>query len=157
MMRDELESFFADPSAENYLRVRRRVLGYRRAPVPEQIALVEIDFRSGAYDRVRSELPRLLPHWKLSPRFYRLAGLTALESGDDEGARVDRFLHETCLLGILATGEGDADAPYRITYASDVDEVLEHLGAPVRGKSLVRGPDGLCNVVHSDTRDFWFA
>ncbi len=157
MKRDDLEAFFADPSAENYLRVHRRIRRYRRLPKAAQIARLDSLFCDRAFDQVREQADKLLPHWMLSPRLYRLSGLAAYELRDGEAAQIDSFLYQTCLQGLQATGSGQPESPFVVTYSSDIGELLEHLGFREMRRSLVRGPAGICEVVENTAgREIWF-
>jgi hypothetical protein len=157
-MQEQLERFFAQPSAENYLRARQCLLARRRRPQPAALMKLQTLFEAGRFADVRQQMDTLLPAWGLAPRLYWLGAAAAWQLGDPQAAELDRFLYHTCLEGILATGDGRRSAPYHITYASDQGPVLKHLGWTAAGVRLVRGPEGLCDVVNiGPRRRLWFA
>jgi len=158
-MHEELERFFAHPGPRNYLRVRERVLScYGRRVRSDQLAhLVEL-FVAGRHRQLRVRIEEMMPAWALSPAVYYLGACAALELDDFEAAELDRFVYQCCLQGVMATGCGSAARPFRITYASDVDEVLNKLGLTRERISLERGKHGLCDVAHcAGGEKIWFA
>jgi hypothetical protein len=158
-MHEELQRFFAHPGPRNYLRVRERVLSRRGRRIHSgQLAnLVEL-FVAGRHRELREQIDEMMPAWALSPAVYWLGACAALELDDTAAAELDRFVYQCCLQGIMATGNGGAARPYRITYASDVDEVLNKLGLTRERISLQRGRHGLCDVAHcAGGEQIWFA
>ncbi|GIW93299.1 MAG: hypothetical protein KatS3mg110_1340 [Pirellulaceae bacterium] len=150
-------TFFSEPTGRNYLRVRQRVLKYRRQPKVDELLKVELLFEQEQYEEVRAEAAKLLPRWGLSPRLYRLSGLAAWQLQDRQAAELDKFLYDACLAGIQGTGDGSPSRPYWVIYPSDPDELLEQMGMEVAGRSLVRGPWGPAELVESrDGRVWWF-
>jgi hypothetical protein len=114
-------------------------------------------FRLKRYAEVRGRLEKILPAWVLSPRAYWLGASAARYLGDTQAAELDRFLYQTCLQGILNTGQGTRRQPYWITYASDEPCVLAALGSEARTTRLIRMDSGLCDVVRTGTRrQLWF-
>lgn len=157
-MQEELEFFFADPCGSNYLRVRRRILRYGRRAFLGQLARLSGLSAHGQHKRVRTEIDRMMPRWALSPRVYQLGAHAAWLLGDTDAARLDRFLWETCLAGILDTGLGTASEPYWITYPSDIADVVARLGLSCQSSALQRGSRGLCDVIETASgRVLWFA
>lgn len=156
-MRDMWRDFLLEPTARNYLRVRQRILRYRRRPdIAELARLVEL-FETRQFAALVCQAEKLLPRWSLCPRFYRLTGLAYYELGKHQEAQIDRFLYESCLLGILATGDGSQDIPFWVTYPPDPDEVVEHLQVVPRRRVITRGAHGVCEVIQADEgRQWWF-
>ena len=147
-MQNELERFVGRPTGRNYLRVRARILeAAEPRPEPQDLIALESHFVEGRYVAVREAMDQMLPAWSLSPRFYWMGAAASLELGDQEEAEVDRFLYQTCLQGLLATGDGSIELPYLLTYASDEEEVLYRLRLQRERSALVRSPQGLCDVV----------
>ncbi len=156
-MQNELERFVARPTGRNYLRVRSHLLrsanGRRES---RELTNLEALFAQRHYAAVREAMEAMLPTWSLSPRFYWLGSVAALELQDQEGAEVDRYLHQTCLQGLLATGSGSHELPYWITYASDAEELLHRLGLQREKAALVRSPHGLSQVLSCQNgRELW--
>ncbi len=156
-MQNVWHTFFNEPNGRNYLRVRQRILKYRRKPQIEELSHIQALFEQGEYQLVRLEAARLLPRWGLSPRLYRLTGLAAWELKDLEAAELDKFLFDACLQGILATGEGTVSLPYWVIYPSDPDELLDRLGLKIKRRFLMRATCGPAERVDSeDGRSWWF-
>ncbi|MCC9605606.1 hypothetical protein LOC68_22105 [Blastopirellula sp. JC732] len=108
------------------------------------------DFRE-AYWRT-TEMPFA---WVASPAAHFFAGVAASEMGCYGEADLERFLFQTMLEGILATGDGSAAAPYRITHLSDENDLLAYFsvtqGNSQRvGQQLLRQADRLIDAVHCD-------
>jgi len=158
VIRDLWTAFLTQPTAKNYLRVRQRIFSYRRRPdASELVQLAEL-FETGQFATLLQQARKLLPRWSLCPRFYRLTGLAALETGDQEAAQVDKLLYDCCLQGILATGDGSQSRPFWVTYTVDPDEVLDHLGQEARVRYVARGVTGTCEVVETARgTELWFS
>lgn len=93
--------------------------------------------------------------WVASPAAHFFAGVAANEMGCYGEADLERFLFQTVLEGLLATGDGSADAPYQITHLSDENDILAYFsvtqGTSQRvGQQLLRSADRLIDVVHCD-------
>lgn len=157
-MQDDLQKFFAHPGPRNYLRVRERFLSRRRRGAqPAQLAkLIEL-FAAGRFARVRARIEAMLPAWGLAPAVYWIGSCSALELGDEPAADLDRFLYHSCIRGIMSTGDGSENKPFRITYACDVDEVLHVLGLARERMLVCRGKQGLCDVAEcASGEQLWF-
>jgi hypothetical protein len=157
-MQNELERFIGRPTGRNYLRVRDCILGDTgRHPDPEDLAELEVHWVEGRYQALCERMEDLLPEWGLSPRFYWLGAVAARELGELEAAETDRFLYQTCLRGLLDTGDGSLESPFLLTYASDEEELLHRLQLDRTSSALVRSPHGLCHVVSGqDGRELCF-
>ncbi|EAQ78284.1 hypothetical protein [Blastopirellula marina] len=96
--------------------------------------------------------------WVASPAAHFFAGIAAHEMGCYGEADLERFLFQTMLEGLLATGDGTAEAPYEITHVSDENDILAYysisLGKNRRvGQQLVRQADRLIDVVYCGDLD----
>lgn len=157
-MHEDLQRFFAHPGPRNYLRVRERLYSRRRRARAEQLVELVTLFSAARYAAVRGQIDTMMPAWALSPAVYWIGACAALETGDNPAAELDRFLYQCCLQGILATGHGDAARPLRITYSSDIDEVLYRKGLAREQMTLERGKQGLCDVALCTTGEqVWFS
>ena len=77
---------------------------------------------------------------------------------DEEGVELEQFQFDACLSGLLASGDGSKDTPYRVTYTSDVGDLLSALGKTSLAQHLVQRPDGCFDLVScADGVELWFA
>lgn len=93
--------------------------------------------------------------WVASPAAHFFAGMAANEMGCYGEAELERFLFQTMLEGLLATGDGSADAPYQVTHFSDENDILAYFSVTQGtcgrvGQQLLRRADRLIDVVHCD-------
>lgn len=161
-MHEELQTFLESPTARTYRRVREALL--------EEMAAGEVAATSGSalaeladlaaaedYAALLKLTDDLQPAWALSPRVHFYAALAAEALGESEIAEIERFTCQSCLDGILATGDGTADAPYLITYLSDEYDVLMALGLEPRSQVVVDRQGMLCDVARcADGEQVWF-
>lgn len=162
-MQEELQTFLEAPTARNYRRVRESLLEYvaslDAAPSLSPRIIAELTELTLAeqFSAVLAQVDELQPAWALSPRVHYLAALAAEESGDQEGAELERFTFQSCLEGILATGDGTADAPYLITYLSDEYDVLCALGLETQSQVMLEQRGMICDVAKClDGEEVWF-
>ena len=162
-MQEELQTFLEGPTARTYRRVREALveeiaaLGTTASLSP--ICLVELAelAAQSQFTTLLERVDELQPAWALSPRIHFLAAVAAEECGDAGVAELERFTFQSCLEGILATGDGTADAPYLITYLSDEYDVLAALGLEPRSQTLVEQRGMLCDVAKClDGEEIWF-
>lgn len=156
-MQNELERFLANPTARNYLRVRKLILqdAQLRPRTADLVQLHEL-FEARRFADVRAAVDEMLPAWALSPRVYWLSAVAARELGNSEDAQLDRFLYQSCLSGLAATGEGTRTAPYRVTYLSDCAELLQWQGLAPQQRGLVRTNRGICECLHCAEGERYF-
>jgi hypothetical protein len=162
-MQDELQTFLETPTARTYRQVREALLEEVAATCSAETlsasVLVELTELAAAdqFQAVLERIDELQPAWALSPRVHYLAAVAADELGDAESAELERFVFQSCLDGILATGEGTPQSPYLITYPSDVYDVLLALGVEARSQKLVEQRGLLCEGVRcTDDEEVWF-
>ena len=158
-MNDQLQNFFEDPSADGYLLARESILAecdYRQRSF-EIDKLSRLD-RQKEYRLVFEEVEQMLPLWALSPRVHFLAATAAQELGDMEELETSQYLMSVCLEGLLASGEGTAENPYRITYLSDEQDILLARGLLLASQRLVGSEEGFFDVIDCQYgTQVWFA
>lgn len=162
-MQEELQTFLEAPTARTYRRVREALLEQLAScdttPSLSPRCLTELTELAVAeqFTTLLDVADSLQPAWALSPRIHYLAAIAAEECGDEEVAELERFTFQSCLEGILATGDGTAEAPYLITYLSDEYDVLSALGLEPRSQALVEQRGMLCDVTKClDGSEVWF-
>ncbi|HTN76174.1 MAG TPA: hypothetical protein VL096_13045 [Pirellulaceae bacterium] len=159
-MQDELQTFLESPTAHHYRLVREALLEEAAGKLPTTVRelsdVAELS-AAGEHTVVLERVDELMPWWSLSPRIHFYAALAADELGEIETAELERFVFQSCLEGLLATGEGTAESPYLITYPSDALDVLTALGLEARSQSLVDRDGLLCDVVTCAAgEEVWF-
>lgn len=167
-MQDELQAFLEAPTARSYRRVREALLDELTdkalacdslPPDLSAVVLAELAdlLATGEYAVLARRTEELQPAWALSPRVHFYAAVAADERDDAEGAELERFLFQSCLEGILATGDGTANAPYLITYLSDEYDVLAALGLDPQSQRLTEQRGILFDVIRCvDGEEVWF-
>ena len=157
-MPDEFSEFLADPSGENFLRLRQVVLdtpGYDF--YSDDVSELEELVNNGQYDEVPGKLPELMPGWLLSPRVHQLVGVSARKTGDAERVAAQEYLAKACLGGLLQSGDGSRARPYRVTHVADEYDVLDYLGQGTTDQRVVTGDDGAYDVfTRADGSEVWF-
>ncbi|MCA9265380.1 MAG: hypothetical protein KDA60_16080 [Planctomycetales bacterium] len=143
------ENFLVKPSAANYLNVRSLLLANPRW-IRRDEELVQLGRLSRKSDLVgMMELAeRMIPAWIVCPRFHFLLATTAGSVGDDETAELERFQFESCLQGILASGDGSRARPYFVVHTSDIRDAMRALGVTAVGQEVLARGDSLCDAMH---------
>jgi hypothetical protein len=160
-MQDELQSFLESPTARHYRRLRAALLEERdeqpQSAFDDRLQTLTDLFLTGDHAAVLDLSQDMQPAWSMSPRVHFLAAQAAERLDDQPLAELERFCFQACLEGILATGDGTAEAPYCVTYLSDQYDVLSALGLEKRSQSLVDRRGMLCDVVKcTDGAEIWF-
>lgn len=147
-MRDELQTFLEHSTAENYRCARSAILSSfdGDAGTDELAELVRIH-REGRYENARQKSDAMMPAWALSPRVHYLAAEAARQLKNDEDHELEAFLWQTCLQGILSTGDGSQAHPYLVTHLSDEYDVLDVLQREADSQALVETGKGRYDVI----------
>ncbi|MFI4874473.1 MAG: hypothetical protein ACIALR_04020 [Blastopirellula sp. JB062] len=152
-MSDVYRNYLESPNSQGFARLQEEVAAEpdfdpQGAFVFELEAACERgDFRE-AYWR-SCEMPFA---WITSPAAHFFAGIAADEMGCYGEADLERFLFQTMLEGLLATGDGSVEDPYKITQLSDENDILAYYsiaqGTPRRSRQrLQRQTDRLLDVI----------
>jgi hypothetical protein len=156
-MRDELEALVHQPTAKNYRQLRERLLS-AGDPLAHLAQLDELT-RLISFERWPAAARALDKMWVaglLSPRMHYWAACVAEQRGDEEDADLERGLFQTVLAALLATGRGTPEAPFLITYLSDVHDLLMHLQLRPLDRRLVEHDGRWCDVVRCrGGRELW--
>lgn len=157
-MRDRLQNFFEHPTAENYRCARSAILSSLEgtAGSAELVELVRL-CQEGHYESAWEKSDAMMPAWALSPQVHYLAAEAAVHLKNDEDHELEAFLWQTCLQGILSTGDGSQDHPYLVTHLSDEYDVLNVLKLEVESQALVETGSGRYDTVTCcDGSEIWF-
>jgi Domain of unknown function (DUF4919) len=155
---DAYQAFLEEPTADNYRRARRVTLaepGFDRQSL-EWVELSRL-CDEGLYEEVFERSCDLWPTWKLSPRFHLLMGYAASCLGDAEEVELCRFQFQTCLEGLLGTGQGTATRPYQVLHISDQYDVIHALGLRGQYQRAVQRKGRCLDVIScEDGTQVWF-
>jgi hypothetical protein len=157
-MKKAFATFVAEPTGEHYLVARDAALKISRTNVSSR------DFSrltqladSQLFADLMHAIEDLPPSAQLSPRAHYLAWMAAEQMRDDEEAELERYLFAACIRGILETGCGSPEAPYRITHVSDEYDVLLALGRESVSQRLIERDGRAFDVLRCDDgQELWF-
>jgi hypothetical protein len=155
---DAYQAFLENPTRDHHRRACRSILaepGFDR----HSLEWIELSKRcaEGRFEEALDQSYAMWPTWKLSPRFHLLVGFAASRLGDRSEEELSRFQFQTCLDGLLGTGDGTARSPYEVLHISDQYDVIRALGFSGRGQRTVARRGRCLSVVscHEGTR-VWF-
>jgi hypothetical protein len=156
-LQDALTEFFESPTARRYRRVREMVIrgdDYR----PQSSTLVELAdlVQHGDFAAALALVDELTPGWSLCPRVHFLAGMAAEGLGDADEVELRRFMAQSCLDGIVATGAGSRTRPWVVSYPSDVQDVLTRQGFKAISQQLIADGDSWLCAMSSRRKTYWF-
>ena len=157
-MNDELQTFIEGPTPQNYSCARRAVLA-DAAYQPHLLKVAELVSLCDAerFEEVNRQVQQMMPQGALSPRVHLLAGQAARQLGDQQEADVRRYLMRICLEGLLDSGDGTLENPYRVIHTSDEYDVLAALNLQAHSQRLVESQNGFCDVITcEDGEEVWF-
>jgi hypothetical protein len=146
----------ATPGRASYDAVRDAVVevpGLVREVVPTELArLLDGDDPATA---VRGLEP-LMPGALLSPAAHAALASALDRVGRREDAATHRSLARSALRGMLGSGRGTRDRPWRVLRVSDEYDVLRYLGRRPRGQDLVEEDGVELDRIATDGDDAWF-
>ena len=158
LIEQKLRSLHSHPTEKKFRWLRRFVMAEGDYD-PGATAIVRLDSRVGATDPVKllQEMERLPWFWQLCPRlhFVQARAYEALDRKRRMSDCVARM--QSCLQGLLATGDGSGDAPFAVTFLTDQRDILQVIGEDLRYQQLVQLDDRCCDVITSHAgNDVWF-
>jgi hypothetical protein len=114
-------------------------------------------FQRQRFEEVRRRGTRMWPTWLLSPRYHALLGSAAVALKDLDDAELEHFQAQTCLEGLLRTGDGTLESPYLVVRLSDEYDILQALGRQACGQQLVQREGESFDVITcDDASQIWF-
>ena len=157
-MHEILETFLELPTADNYRAARRQILAdpeYRGDA--QQLTEVAALCQRRCFATAREVALDMMPDWALSPRVHAFGEWIADALGDPNDAELEGFLRQSCLDGLLATGDGSRERPYQIMHVSDEYDILDTIGHEARSQRFVEQNASRFDVLTvASGRDFWF-
>lgn len=153
-MIDHYQAFLEAPNREGFLKLQEEVQAeadYCAAgSFVEQLANL---CQRGCYEQMFEQTEMMPFAWVASPSAHLYASIAADQMGCPDDAELERFVTESLLQGLLETGDGSPDEPYRITYLSDRQDLLAYHSATVEKQCLVRSPLGMLDVLTTNVGD----
>jgi hypothetical protein len=144
MIGELLETFLQNPGRGSFLALRSAWLAlpdidpYTREldEVPEMI----MGERYG--DALKLIRKHISPQYLLNPRTHMHLAMCLENTGDESGAKFERYFAFSLLDGIKSTGDGSEDRPFLVTRTSDEYDYLMAEGIRPAGQALIKADDG---------------
>lgn len=156
-MESTYEEFLRQPTRESYAQVQQRILACGPVKMESLWRLIDL-YKSGQYDKAAQLQDEMSAIWLLSPSFHLWSARIAAALADAEGVELEQFQFDACVTGLLATGAGTSESPYRVTYTSDVGDIVAARDQRLVAQHLVRRPQGCFDLVTcDDSSELWFA
>ena len=153
-MIDHYQAFLEAPSREGFLELQKEVQAEADYCAAGSFVDQLADYcQRGRYETMFQLTERMPFAWVASPAAHLYASIASEQAGCPDDAELERFLTETIMQGLLGTGDGSADRPYRITYLSDCQDLLAYFSLNVEKQHLVRSPQGMMDVVTATNGD----
>ncbi|MBI5155158.1 DUF4919 domain-containing protein [Candidatus Poribacteria bacterium] len=159
-MKELFLQFAANPCVEHFLALRESVMA-NESYDPYGNAMHELRELLDAkqYSEVRARGKELLAGWILSPRLHYFLAQAAQELRDGRTAMTEARVAQSCVNGILATGDGSRANPWIVTTPLDEYDILGHLNnQPVSQFTVKDEVTGRVCDVHNceDGFEKWF-
>ena len=95
-------------------------------------------FKEGKFAEAESVLKTVFWNYVLSPRLHLMLGIASDKQGNQMKARMGFGMANRCVEGILSTGTGHRDKPYRVLHVEEEYDVMDKLGKKVKRQALVK-------------------
>ncbi len=136
--KDRLNLYLSDPSPEHF-RLLQEALAHAPEYQPYSDGPREADqlLEQDQFTAARGQLVALMPNWFLNPGVHQRLSFVWHKLGDERSARFELQLSVILLEGILSTGDGSEDRPYRVLHTADEYDLLRHLNKQPKVQTLV--------------------
>lgn len=136
-MKDQFNKFLSSPTRETYLTVREELISSDAYdPYSDEFDVAGKLYEEGNLSEACGTLERAMSNLLLSPRAHRLLSFLYAKEENEEAAEMEFGIADTCLQGILTTGEGSLENPYLVVRTSDEYDVLEYLDKQMAQQAL---------------------
>lgn len=136
-MKERFNEFLKSPTAETYLAVREELISSDSyQPYSNEFDEAGELYEEGKLSEACGLMERAMSNLLLSPRAHRLLSFLYAKEGNEEAAAMEFEIAETCIQGILATGEGSRENPFLVVRTSDEYDVLHHFEKELAQQSL---------------------
>ena len=142
-----LDRYLKDRTAESFLALRRAFAaqpGY--APYARDPGEASRLIREKKFAEAREFIMSVMGNWMLNPGMHVMAHLAFKELGEEHEAEMENKWAALIMEGILSTGDGTQEHPYRVLFVADEYDVLMRLGKKPAVQLLVTGPYGPCDL-----------
>jgi hypothetical protein len=155
---DAFSAWLAEPTAERFTTLRTAVAKQPDyAPYSDRRGHITELLQAGQYPQAYDELQSSLLSWFLNPSMHLLAASVYEKGGKGELAEAERQAAAAIMDGILSTGDGTRERPYRVLYVADEYDVLSVSAKKPAIQSLSSGPTGPCDRIDcEDGSTLWF-
>jgi hypothetical protein len=157
-IRRQFYEFVTNPTRDAYLALFEYVTSLPEyEPYSNDLSDLDGLMAAGRFAEVRERAYDVMDRWLLSPRIHMLASVASKELGDEQGAEIERMIAAACVEGIMSTGDGTKDAPYRVISTTDEYDVLFYNQKKFVGQGLVEKGEMVCDVLScEDGSEVWF-
>jgi len=157
-MQNEFEAFLKSPNRERYLQLFALVTSADDYdPYSDELASASDLLEAHKNEEARTVLGRAMPNLLLCPRAHLYLGYIARAAGDEGQADFENYVASACVEGILATGNGSQQQPYRVVRTSDEYDVVQYLDKTFQKQSLIDEAEQQFDRIRcTDGTEFWF-
>lgn len=157
-MQNEFMEFLKSPSRERYLQLFALVTKAEEyEPYSDELTNASELLQAHRNEEARTVLGRAMPNLLLCPRAHLYLGYIAKAAGDEEQANFENYVASACVEGVLATGDGSQQQPYRVVRTSDEHDVVQYLDKTFEEQSLIDEADRQFDRIRcTDGTVFWF-
>jgi hypothetical protein len=135
--RQLLITFLEEPSKENFLIARNFVVSHETySPYDQEHKSLEMLYSKGEYETVNKGISALMPNWLLSPYIHIFWSMVANKLSDQANSKMEMFIAQMCIKGILSTGDGSPEHPFLVTRTLDEYDILREMNKELEMQSL---------------------
>ncbi len=157
-MQNEFEAFLKSPNRQRYLQLFALVTtADDYDPYSDELTSAVELLEANKNEAARTVLGKAMPNLLLCPRAHLYLSHIARASGDEEQANFETYVAAACVEGILATGNGSQQQPYRVVRTSDEYDVVQYLDKTFEEQALIEEADQQFDRIRcTDGTEFWF-
>jgi len=155
---DTVLQYLQTPTENDFLALRREVAatpGFSPYASYEAVGFPLVE--EGKLTEALAALTAMMPGSFLSPGLHNLLAFIHAKLNDEEAAENETYLAEALLRGILNSGDGSQERPFRVLQVSDEYDVLSFLGKSSANQTLLRSAERLMDRhACADKSVLWF-
>ncbi len=153
-----LQGYVAEQDAATYEKLRQALIDspdYH--PYAGGLDEVRSLFKAGEFQTALENLVPLMSNYLLSPEAHLLTSILLHKLGQESAARSGAGFHRLMLEGLLSTGDGSRERPYKVTHVSDEYDVLESFEKEMDTQVLIQEPGrSYDKLICRDQTEYWF-
>ncbi len=153
-----LHEYAAEQNAAAYEKLRQALIDspdYQ--PYKGGLDGVRSLLNAGDFETALRQLVPLMSNYLLSPEAHLLNYFLLHKLGLDDEAQSGAAFHRLMLEGLLSTGDGSRERPYKVTHVSDEYDVLESFGKEMGTQLLIPEPEHVYDkLICRDGTEYWF-